>query len=194
MRSSLDLSQRVHDAPSEATVRGVWFGMIADHVRDLGAADLLALRSAVPRRTRVPFLQYSLREYLEELAIAGGIIAPNNPIEGIRAIWRDATMGYTRTAFGRSLVRLLRYDPSRYMTWMVNHRDHFCNYGNWSISKPEPHYVVMYLQSEYIWIDSAHRGGAEGLLDAFGVQGTVEPELTNGPYEGRLHIRWRPHH
>jgi hypothetical protein len=45
------------------------------------------------------------------------------------------------------------------------------------------------MRDEYIWIESAHRGAAEGVLRMCGVEGTVEPELTT-PYTGRLHIRW----
>jgi hypothetical protein len=48
----------------------------------------------------------------------------------------------------------------------------------------------MHVNDEYIWIDSAHRGGAEAMLDTCGVKGSVEAELLS-EFDGRLHIRWQ---
>lgn len=193
MRRTLELSGRLKDIPEGGWVRGVWFSMAHDHVKRLGRAEALAWRSAIPNRKRVPFLQYSEREFVEELAIAAAIVNPEDPAEGARKIWRDAASMYTNTAFGRSLMRLLRPGPTRCLNWLANHRDHFCNYGRWQVVQHAEGYATMEMAGEFIWIESAQRGGAEGLLRACGVDGTVEPELTNGPYEGRLHIRWRPH-
>ncbi len=193
MRDQLGLAERIRDVPVSATVRGVWFSMAADYVKKLGRTETIAWQAVVPHRRRVTFLNYSLREYLEELATAAAIVNPHDPAEGIRAIWREAAAAYVSTAFGRSLVRLLKPNPLRYMTWLTENRDHFCNYGHWRLVRHGDHYVTMEMESEYIWLDSAHRGGAEGALLVCGVKGTVEPERF-GPYNGRLHIRWQPHH
>ncbi len=103
-------------------------------------------------------------------------------------IWRNAASHYLSTAFGRSLVALIP-SPIRYIRWLADHRDHFCNHGTWTVIEHDANYVTMEMKDELIWLETAHRGGAEGVLAAFGVRGTVEPELT-GPYDGRLHIRW----
>jgi uncharacterized protein (TIGR02265 family) len=191
IHDQLGLSRRVRDVPLTSNVRGIWFSMAADCVRKLGPAEAAAWQRMVPRRRRVPFLSYSLGEYLEELATAGAIIDQEHPGEGVRRIWRQATPQYLATPFGRSLLHLLNIDPHKYLMWLCANRDHFCNYGVWSVANREPGYSVLEIAGEYIWIEHAMRGGAEGMLDTFGVDGSVEPELVS-PYEGRLHVRWRP--
>lgn len=175
-----------------AVVRGIWFSMAADHVRRIGRAESLAWQRVVYGRRRLPFLSYPLREYIEELATAAAIVHPNDPGEGMREIWRDAASTYVATPFGRSLVRLFKPNPLRPLEWLAAHRDHFCNYGTWRVVRHADHYVTMEMHDEFIWLQHAHRGGAEGLLAACGVSGTVEPEQS-GPYEGRIHVRWEPH-
>lgn len=191
LRDHLGLPRRVRDVPVTSNVRGVWFSMAADYIRKLGRAEAATWERMVPHRRRVPFLSYSLREYLEELGTAGAIIDPKHPGEGVRQIWREAATQYLDTPFGRSLLRLLNTEPHKYLTWCCVHRDHFCNYGRWTIVPREPGYSVMEITGEYIWIEHAMRGGAEGVLRVFGVEGSVEPELVS-PYEGRLHVRWKP--
>src|SRR6185312_10154395 len=93
-RDRLDLARRLSDTPASATVRGVWFSMAADHVQRMGRAETVAWRTAVRTRRRFPFLSYSLREYLEELAVAAAIVDPMSPGDGIRQIWRRATSSY----------------------------------------------------------------------------------------------------
>ena len=190
-RDQLGLSRRVRDVPLTSNVRGVWFSMTADYVRKLGRAEAAMWERMVGHRRRVPFLSYSLREYLEELAVGAAIIDPKHPGEGVRQIWREAAPQYLATAFGRSLLRLLNTEPHKYLTWCCTHRDHFCNYGHWTTVFHEPGYSVMEITGEYIWIEHAMRGGAEGVLRVFGVEGSVEAELLS-PYEGRVHVRWKP--
>jgi uncharacterized protein (TIGR02265 family) len=189
-RERLEVERRVRDIPRGATVRGVWFGLCAEFVRRLGPTQALAWRSAVHGR-RVPFRAYPLREYIEESAIGAAIVNADDPREGMHRMWRRSSSMYLETPFGRSLLRLLRPSPLRYLQWLVDHRDHFCNYGRWRLVKHGDGHVTMEMEREYIWIEHAHRGGAEGVLDLFGLEGTVEPELSSA-YEGRLHIRWRP--
>jgi hypothetical protein len=84
----------------------------------------------------------------------------------------------------------LKPNPLRYLRWLTDHREHFCNYGRWNVVSHAEGYATVEMENEYIWLEHAHRGGAEGLLIACGVLGTVEPER-EGPYNGRLHMRWR---
>ena len=191
VRDHLEVARRVSDIPLTATVRGVWFSMAADYVQRLGPSEAATLRAALPRRRRVPFLNYSLREYVEELAMSAAIVNAKDPWEGMRTIWRSATSAYVATPLGRSLVNLIRPEPLRYMRWLVEHRDHFCNYGNWRLVQHGDGYVTMEMENEYIWLESAHLGGAEGVLIACGLPGTVEAERFDD-YNGRLHIRWQP--
>lgn len=172
-------------------MRGVWFRMCADYMRKLGRTEATAWQSVIPKRRRLPFLSYSVHEYLEDAAIAAAIVNANDPGEGLRQIWRRAASMYLETPFGRSLLRLLRPSPLQYLRWLVDNRDHFCSYGRWRLIQHGDGYVTMEMDREYIWLQYAHRGGAESVLDVFDLDGSVEAEIAS-PYEGRLHIRWTP--
>ena len=165
--------------------------MAADHVRRMGRAEAVAWQRSVRSRRRVPFLSYPLREYLEEVATAAALVDPKDPGEGMRQIWRHAASSYVETPFGRSLLRLFRPNPVRPLTWLAEHHDHFCNFGTWRLRIHAVGHATMEMRDEYIWLEHAHRGGAEGLLIACGVKGTVEPEMWS-PYDGCIHIRWDP--
>ena len=190
-RDRLGVSRRVSAAPITGTVRGIWFKMAWDYVQRMGSTEAMTLRAAIPKRSRTIFLTYPLREYLELLAVSGAIVDHDNPAEGIRRIWHDAASMGTATPLGRSLVKLLLPDPLRGLRWLVDHRDHFANYGEWRLVEHSASYVTMEMRDEYIWIESAQRGGAEGFLSACGLTGTVEAECFDD-YNGRLHIRWEP--
>jgi uncharacterized protein (TIGR02265 family) len=190
-RNDLRLAERLASTPPEASVRGFWFSATARHVARLGAAERVALRRATGGVTRIPFRMYPVRDYLTELAAAAAIANPQDPAEGVRSIWRSGVSAYVDSPFGGSLVRLMRPNPVRYIGWLARHRGHFCDYGEWRMVEHSPGYVTMEMRDEYIWIETAHRGAAEGVLILCGVQGTVEPELET-PYTGRLHVRWTP--
>ena len=192
MRAVLGVAQRVADTPPSASTRGVWFLTTSRHMARLGRGELVAWREATGARTRTPFRMYPVREYIEELAVAAAITNPEDPATAIREIWRGAVPVYMGSAFGRSLVRLIRPNPLRFVRWLADHRDHFCDYGKWRLVEHGTGYVTMEIEDEWVWIETAHRGGAEGMLAACGVEGSVEPELIT-PYTGRLHIRWTPH-
>jgi uncharacterized protein (TIGR02265 family) len=192
VRAALGVARRIADTPPSASTRGVWFMTTARHMTRLGPAEVLAWREATGGRSRVPFRMYPVREYIDELAVAAALSDPDDPVRAIRSIWKDAVPTYVNSAFGRSLIRLIRPNPLRFVRWLADHRDHFCDYGKWHLVERGTGYVTMEIEDEWVWIESAHRGGAEGMLAACGVEGSVEPELET-PYSGRLHIRWTPH-
>lgn len=187
----LDLERRLREAPSTAGMRGVWFAMTADYMRRQGPAVDVAWRSAVRVSPRTIFRMYSLREYMNELAFAAAILEPSNPLEGLRAIWRNTPRYYTSSVIGRSCLRLLRPEPLAAWRWCEHHREHFCHYGSWRLEIRNDSYVIMHYFNEYLWIDGAHHGGAEALLEACGVDGSAEPEVTSRS-SGRMHVRWKP--
>jgi uncharacterized protein (TIGR02265 family) len=189
-RESVDLARRLSDLPANAGIRGAWFSTTSAHMRRLGVAEAMAWKRATRGRIRLPFLYYPLREYLDELAVAGVLTCPHDATEGMRRIFRGATPDYLSTPFGRTLLQPLRPNPVRYIKWVVDYHHHFCNYGSWSVKRNSDTHYTIEMKDEYVWIASAQRGGAEGLLATCGVEGTVEPAMT-GPYSGRLHIRWQ---
>lgn len=189
----LKIRERCEAAPPGASVRGVWFSMPQKHAARLGTAEAIAFERMCGKQQRTPFRMYPLTQFLEELAVAAALADASDPVAALRKIWFDATAVYVATPFGRSLVRLLRPNPLRYLRWLATHRDHFCTYGVTRLEEHSPTRATFVLEDEYIWIDSAHRGGAEGLLHACGVEGGVDAELT-GKYSGRLHFHWALSH
>lgn len=190
-RRSLDLDARLRSVPASAEVRGVWFRMHADAVARLGAPAVETWRKAAHPRSRWFFRMYDVRSYLEELAVTGAIIDPSDPGRGIRAIWRGATSQAPIFHVTSYLEMMLRPEPIAALRWLERHRDIFCSYGKWHFEERSPGHVVMHFFDEYIWIDTAHRGGVEGFLDACGIDGQVEPDL-DSTFNGRLHVTWKP--
>lgn len=186
--SVLDLEERLRATPDTARIRGVWFKMTEDAVRRRGQSFAVLFHKAGGGAARWAFRLYDAREYLAEAALAAALLEPDDPREGLRAMWRGA-VGYSNVLHPGSFAHLLRPDPMTALRWLVRHRDHFATYGLWRLEERAPDHAVVHLDEELIWIDSAHRGGAEGLLRACGVKGTVEVELLDR-YTGRIHLRW----
>lgn len=186
----LDLDRRLREAPLNAGLRGIWFTMTADYMRRQGPAVDAAWRAAVPVIPRTIFRMFPVRDYLRELAFAAAVLNPAHPLEAIRVIWRETPRYYTSSAIGRSCLRLLRPEPLAAFQWCQRHRDHFCSYGSWRLEPRGADYLILHYFDEYIWIEGAHQGGAESLLEACGVEGTAEPEVLS-PYSGRMHVRWK---
>ena len=131
---------------------------------------------------------YSTREYLEDLAAAAAVLAPGDPASALHRIWGPTT-AYAPLFDARRFLSLVGTDVMGVVRWLEGHRHFFANYGRWRMEPRGEQYFVMHYFDECIWIDSAHRGGMEGLLEACGVAGSVEVDL-DSPYNGRLHVRW----
>lgn len=191
--TALDVEARIEATPPSAMTRGVFFACTTERVKRLGTAAELAFEHAANPVPRSHFQMYPVRELLRELAIGGAIVRPDDPHEGIREIWRDASSLVAGMPFGGPLLRIARHArlrPLRFLTWLVSNRGTMASYGSWYLDVRAPGYVVIHAEDEYVWLESAHRGGAEGMLELFGVEGTVDAELL-GDFRGRLHIRWR---
>jgi uncharacterized protein (TIGR02265 family) len=189
-RALLALDERLKATPASAEVRGFLFKMTSDAVASQGrAATEMQRRLAPPQGMRLFFRTYSAREYLEDVAAAAIVLAPSDPASALRSIWARTT-GYAPLFDVRRFLGLLGADVMSVVRWLEGHRHFFANYGRWRMERLGERYFVMHYFDECIWIDSAHRGGMEGLLGACGVDGTVEPDLDT-PFSGRLHVRWR---
>jgi len=187
-RATLDLDGRLRLLPAHASVRGFYFKQTADEVARHGPAAVAAYRCLSPVKSRWFFRMYPIEDYLEDLASAAAVLAPADPPSAVRAIWANGPR-YAPLFNATRFLGLLRGEVAGAMHWLEAHRGFFADYGRWRMERLGPHYIVMHYFEECIWIDSAHRGGMEGLLEACGVEGTVEVDL-NSPLDGRLHVRW----
>jgi uncharacterized protein (TIGR02265 family) len=185
-RAELDLDRRLREVPSFALVRGVFFHMIGDHLKRRGLGSFA--RKIVGEHRKLHVL-YPVSELLVAFAEAAPLVATNGP-DGVRQLFSGGSRYFAQTWFGKAFSRFIRPDPASALQWLEHARGHFCNYGYWRVEHVEPGHSVLHMFDEYIWIESAHRGGCEGLLAACGVEGTVEASLDT-PFRGRLDVRWR---
>jgi uncharacterized protein (TIGR02265 family) len=188
-RATLDLDSRLRLLPAQASVRGFYFKQTADEVARHGPGAVAAHRRLSPVKSKWFFRMYPIGEYLEDLASAAAVLSPEDPPSAVRAIWANGPR-YAPLFNATRFLGLLRGEVASAMQWLEAHRGVFANYGRWRLERLEQRYVIMHYFDECIWIDSAHRGGMEGLLQACGVEGTVEVEL-DSPLDGHLHVRWQ---
>jgi uncharacterized protein (TIGR02265 family) len=163
----------------------LFFNMIADHLKRRGKGTE-ARRIVGPSR-RLHGL-YPVTDFLVASALAAPLIH-EDAREAERQIWSGGSKYFAATWLGRAFQRFIRPDPTSALSWLENAREHFCNYGRWRCERVNPSHVILHMFDEYIWIDSAHRGGCEGLLVACGVAGEVTA-TTDSLFSGRLDVRW----
>lgn len=189
-RAELELDSRLARVAATAALRGVWFTTIGDAVGRAGPGAVAAFQHLARPKSRWFFRLYPLAEYLEEIAVAAAILAPEDARAGVAAIWRH-NHEYSGFLHPNTFMRLLRPDPVEPLRWLVRHHDHFANFGAFRLQERGPGDVVMHLENEYIWIDAAHRAGCEAMIAACGVEGEVRCELDDD-FNGRLYIKWTP--
>jgi uncharacterized protein (TIGR02265 family) len=185
--AALDLARRLADVPQTANVRGVFFNLIEHELARRGLADATAARRILgsPRKS---FALYPTRDLLVAYAHAGALI-DEDPAAGIRAIFFGTASYFAATWYGRAFQRYLRPDPADALRWIERSRAHIADYGHWRLEQRGPGHAIFHMVDEYFWIDSAQRGGCEGLLHACGVRGEVTAEL-DSRFCGRLDVRW----
>jgi hypothetical protein len=186
----LDLDRRLAAIPQRAQVRGWYFKQTADAVARHGRSAVAVHRSLSPVKSTWFFRMYSLREYLEDAAAGAAAIDPSDPHGALRSIWRDAPR-YAGLFNAQRFLSLLNASPLDAVRWLEGQRDLFFDYGRTRVERRDDRYFIVHYFEEYIWIDSAHRGGLEGLLEACNTNATTEVDL-DAPFSGRIHVRWQP--
>jgi uncharacterized protein (TIGR02265 family) len=190
VRHALDLDRRLAEVPAQAQVRGWCFKQTADAVARHGRAAVAVYRRLTPVKSTWFFLMYSVRDYLEDAAAGAAAINPADPHQAVREMWRGAPR-YAPLFNHQRFLALLKATPPDVIRHLEGQRDMFFNYGAWRLERLEERHFVMHYFDEYIWIESAHRGGIEGILQACSASGTTEPHL-DSPFNGRIHVRWQP--
>lgn len=188
-RAGLDLQLRLREAPSSARVRGIFLrslesDMVRRGLRERWGWDWEATLGEQPRSYGL----YPLRALLVAYADAA-LLVGSDPKEAIRDIFRGSCTAFSESWFGRGLKRFLAPDPLGALRWIERSRDHICDYGHWRVESEGEGKATIHMADEYVWIDSAHRGGCEGLLEACGVTGEVTAEIDD-LFHGRLRVRW----
>jgi uncharacterized protein (TIGR02265 family) len=185
--ADLRLEKRLHDVPTAARMRGIFFAMLRDGLDRRNLIVVPEVRRLLSE-THKSYRFYPVSDFLEAYAV-GGALVNSDPREGIRELFSENVRYFASTWYGNALARFLKPDPTAALAWLERSREHVANYGKWRLERRGPSHIILHMFDEYFWIDSAHRGGCEGLLAACGVSGEVHAELDDD-YNGRLHIRW----
>jgi hypothetical protein len=185
----LDLQIRLREVPATACARGIFFRVLEDDMarrglRDRRAWDWETTLGEHPRSYGL----YPVRRLLVAYADAARLVG-SDPGEAVRGIFRGGCTAFSESWFGRGLKRVLAPDPLAALRWIERSRDHVCDYGRWRVEAEGAGRATIHMTDEHVWIDSAHRGGCEGLLAACGVTGEVTAELDDR-FHGRLRVRW----
>jgi hypothetical protein len=191
VRQALGLDWRLAQVPERAQVRGWFFRQTRDAVARHGRLAMAVYRRLSPVKSTWFFRMYSCRDYLEDAAAGAAAIDAVNPHSALRAIWRNAPRYAQLFNAQRFMALLLNASPFDALRWLEGHRDMFVTYGDCRLERRDERYFVVHYFDEYIWLESAHLGGVEGLLDACNVASTVDVDL-DSPFSGRIHVRWRP--
>jgi uncharacterized protein (TIGR02265 family) len=186
--TELDLQRRLREVPASAMVRGIFFRILEDDLARRGMGGLLRWRGVLGEQPQ-SYRLYPVSKLLVAYAEAAAMVAPD-PRDGLRDIFRGICLPFSQSWYGRAWSQFLRPDPFKALHWLDRCREHVSNYGTWRLESRGPGYAVVHMNDEYFWIDSAHRGGCEGMLDVCGVDGEVTAE-TDSMFRGRLHVRWR---
>jgi uncharacterized protein (TIGR02265 family) len=186
--SPLDLEQRLRDLPSTAMVRGIFFKLLRDDVDRRGLGGHVELRRLLSGKDA--WRLYPARELMIGYATAAPLIDVD-PHNGLRKLFYGMAPSYAHTWYGQLFRKFLGpTDPARALRYIERAKERVSNYSTWRVETIGPGHVVLHLFDEYFWIESAQRGGCEGMLDACGVHGEVKVELDT-PYSGALDIQWK---
>lgn len=184
-----DLKERLEVVPPSAKVRGLYVRaqerLLAERGKDA------QYRTFFPSSDWNSFKAYPLRDYLVRLAVGGACLhSPEEVHAGMLDIWKTYAVEFTQSLLGRTLLRVLSRDPLRMMEQAVAARRQMFLYGHWQFVRLGERSVEMVYSQEYIWIESALKGGAIGSFEACGVTNPkVETRMTDR-FNGATSISW----
>lgn len=183
-----DLEQRLADVPPSARLRGLYFGSV---LRVLQRAGRLGpYLTFFPDESWSPLRWYPLQDYLVRLSVAGAVLqSPRELHAGMRQISRENATAFASSLLGKVLLRVLARDPVRLTEQGIAARRQSMTHGEWRIARRAPRELEVEYHSEYIWLDSAIAGAAEGTFELCGVPATVHTAL-EGRYDGVTFVRW----
>jgi uncharacterized protein (TIGR02265 family) len=195
-----DLVDRLRFIPPAASVRGMFFQNIEAQVERMGQSS--AYHSYFPDDRYAALTYYPLSEFLLRLSCAGAVVsslehgaaestgpAPERIHDGMRAITRGHATTFVQSLLGRTLVRLFSREPLRLTEQGLAARRQTHRYGRWTLQQVSSTHVQVVYEDEYLWIQSAIHGAAEGTYVTCLPEVRLETEVT-GRFSGRTNIRW----
>lgn len=186
--SYCDILDRLEAIPPSARVRGMFFHNVEKHVARRGKTREYAELFENERHGSLTY--YPVREYLVRLAAGGALVAsPERVHDGIHEICRNNATFFTDSILGRTLIRLLSHDPIRLSEQGLAARRQTHDYGQWELVRRGPTSLEMIYRDEYVWIESAMAGAAQGTFEACGLRPKIETKLLDR-FNGSTLLSW----
>jgi uncharacterized protein (TIGR02265 family) len=183
-----DIVERLSLVPPTARLRGLLFRAIEVELER--RERLVAYRAFFPNDhyASIPF--YSLREYIQRVAVAGALVAsPRSVHEGMYDLSRGNARAFADSLIGRALIRLLARDPVRLTEQGLAAQRQMASYGRWAIVRRSECEIEMQYRDEYVWIESVMAGSAAGTFESCGIRAELATSLS-GRFCGRTVVRW----
>jgi len=183
-----DIVDRLRFVPPSAGVRGVFFRNVEAQVERMGQSA--AYRAYFPKDRYASLPYYPLSDFMLRLACAGALVAsPAQVHQGMRQITHSNATTFVESLLGRALVRMLSRDPLRLAEQGLAARRQTHSYGRWRLVRSSERSVQMLYEDEFLWIDSAVHGAAEGTYIACDTEVRLATQLTSR-YTGQTTICW----
>lgn len=174
--------------PPSARVRGIYMRMLENELEQ--RKRLGAYREFFLDDPRWTMGYYPLGQYLARLACAGALLtSPERLHDGMREINYSFATRFAKSLIGRALIRLLANDPVRLGEQALASRRQTCSYGRWQFYRRGERKIEMIYRNEYMWIESAVAGGAQGAFAACGLDSTLETRLIDR-FNGSTIVQW----
>lgn len=160
-----DIVDRLRCVPPAAAIRGVFFQNIERYLRQVELLGEFRRYFPDDRISALPY--YPLSDYLVRVATAGALVSsPATLHEGMRRMCRCHATSFADSLLGKTLIRLLSSDPARLTEQGLAARRQTHRYGRWTLVRHGPRALEVVYEDEYIWIESAVAGAAEGTYVA----------------------------
>lgn len=169
-------------------MRGLYFRSIESVLKQAGLME--NYRELFPNERWSAMGLYPLEPYMLRLACAGALLrSPERVHEGMHELMRVNATTFANSLLGRTMLRLLSRDPLRLTEQGLAARRQTHLYGHWEIARHGPRCIEMIYREEYLWIESAIAGAAQGTFEACGLSPTLETRLQDR-FNGSTVVRW----
>jgi uncharacterized protein (TIGR02265 family) len=184
-----DLVERLQAVPPSARIRGVWFQIFLNELRERNLLHRYEEYFPNERWTALQF--YWVGDYLVRIALAGAVLAgsADRLHDGMFELNRCNAKRFADTLLGRTLFRLLSNDPRRLLQQGMASRRQTMNYGRWLVSFPTPNQAHVTFEEEYIWIDPNLVGATTGTFDAVNMPVLVTATI-DSKFNGSIRADW----
>jgi uncharacterized protein (TIGR02265 family) len=183
-----DIVERLEVVPPSAQIRGVWLKAIDKQLKERGRLE--SYREYFPGDRYSALTFYPLADFLVRLACSGAIaVSPERVHEGMSLIMRGNAEAFMDNLLGRVMLRVLSHDPVKLLEQGAAARRQSFTYGRWELRRHGEREMELVYHDEYVWIESAIAGAAQGTLAICNLTGEVETKLIDR-FNGSTFLRW----